>query len=136
MAEPRVVNKAVNRLKAIQCDRLAKVKRRHSDGSGLLQIAGFRPRCSKGAADDSMGQALHHSMRSLYVRISAAMWGKADELRFSVLMGLRKGLSLVRMRRALTDDEQHKIAAAIVEHLKTTSGRSSKGRRAKGMGRI
>jgi hypothetical protein len=35
------------------------------------------------------------------------MWGTADEL-----------LSLVRgMRRSLTDDEQHKIAAAIVEHL-------------------
>jgi hypothetical protein len=48
------------------------------------------------------------------------MWTKADSLRLSVLMGLRKGLSLCRgMRRALTDDEQHKVAAAIVEHLET-----------------
>jgi hypothetical protein len=46
------------------------------------------------------------------------MWGKADDLRPTVLMGLRRGLSLCRgMRRALTDDEQHKVAAAIVEHL-------------------
>jgi len=44
------------------------------------------------------------------------MWGKADDLRLSVLMGLRRGLSLVRgMRRALSEDEQHKIAGAIVE---------------------
>jgi hypothetical protein len=48
------------------------------------------------------------------------MWGKADELRLSVLMGLRKGLSLIRgMRRSLTDDEQHKVAEAIVEHLES-----------------
>jgi hypothetical protein len=46
------------------------------------------------------------------------MWGKADELRLSVLMGLRNGLGLIRgMRRSLTDDEQHKVADAIVEHL-------------------
>jgi hypothetical protein len=33
-------------------------------------------------------------------------------------MGLRKELSLVRgMRRSLTEDEQHKIAGVIVEHL-------------------
>ena len=35
-------------------------------------------------------------------------------------MGLRKGLSLVRgMRRSLTDDEQHKVAGAILEHLES-----------------
>jgi hypothetical protein len=34
------------------------------------------------------------------------MWGKADELRLSVLMGLRKGLSLIRgMRCSLSEDD-------------------------------
>jgi hypothetical protein len=33
-------------------------------------------------------------------------------------MGLRQGLRLIRgMRRALTEEEQHRIAGAIVEHL-------------------
>jgi hypothetical protein len=50
------------------------------------------------------------------------MRGKADELRLSVIMGLRKGLSLIRgMRRSLTEDEQHKIAGAIVEHLEQSN---------------
>jgi hypothetical protein len=35
------------------------------------------------------------------------MWGKADDLRLGVVMGLRKGLKLIRgMRRSLTEDEQ------------------------------
>jgi hypothetical protein len=46
------------------------------------------------------------------------MEGKAEELRLGVVMGLRKGLRLIRgMRRSLTEEEQHKIAGAIVEHL-------------------
>jgi hypothetical protein len=46
------------------------------------------------------------------------MWGKADELKLSVVMGLRKGLSLVRgMRRSLTEEQQHTVAEAIVQHL-------------------
>jgi hypothetical protein len=45
------------------------------------------------------------------------MWSKADDLRLSVVMGLRKGLSLISsMRRSLTEDEQHKVARAVVEH--------------------
>jgi hypothetical protein len=56
------------------------------------------------------------------------MWGKADELRLSVLMGLRKGLSLCRgMRRSLTEDEQHKVAGAIVEHLESTNWKIERG---------
>ena len=52
------------------------------------------------------------------------MWTKADSLRLTVLMGLRKGLSLVRgMRRSLTDDEQHKVADAIVGHLERSNWR-------------
>jgi hypothetical protein len=46
------------------------------------------------------------------------MWTKIDDLRLTVLMGLRKGLGLVRgMRRSLSEDEQHKIADAIVEQI-------------------
>ncbi len=43
-------------------------------------------------------------------------------------MGLRKGLSLVRgMRRSLTEDEQHKVADAIVEHLEHSNWTIEKG---------
>jgi hypothetical protein len=56
------------------------------------------------------------------------MWGKADELRLSVVMGLRKGLSLIRgMRRSLTEDEQHKIAGVIVEHLEQSNWKIEQG---------
>jgi hypothetical protein len=44
--------------------------------------------------------------------------GKAEELHLSVVMGLRKGLKLIRgIRRSLTEEEQHKIAGAIVDQL-------------------
>jgi hypothetical protein len=56
------------------------------------------------------------------------MWDKADELRLSVVMGLRKGLSLIRgMRRSLTEDEQHKIAGVIVEHLEQSNWKIEQG---------
>jgi hypothetical protein len=46
------------------------------------------------------------------------MWSTAEDLRFCVKMGLRKGLARIRgMRRSLTDDEQDTIAKEIVEHL-------------------
>jgi hypothetical protein len=49
-----------------------------------------------------------------------------EQLRFSVVMGLRKGLRLVRgMRRALTEDEQYKIGEAIVDGCNARTGRSS-----------
>jgi hypothetical protein len=64
------------------------------------------------------------------------MWEKADDLRLSVLMGLRKGLSLVRgMRRSLSDDEQHKVTGAIVEHLERSNWKIEKGPFRRGMGR-
>jgi hypothetical protein len=48
------------------------------------------------------------------------MLGKAEEFWLFVVMGLRKGLSLIRgMRRSLTEEEQHKIAGAIVDHLES-----------------
>jgi hypothetical protein len=58
----------------------------------------------------------------------AAMWSEAESLRLTVLMGLRKGLKLCRgMRRALTEDEQHKFAGAIVEHLEQSSWKIEQG---------
>jgi hypothetical protein len=63
------------------------------------------------------------------------MWGKADELRLGVLMGLRKGLRLCRgMRWALTEDDQHKVAAAIVEHLECTNWKIEQGPAREGHG--
>jgi hypothetical protein len=56
-------------------------------------------------------------------------------LRLSVVMGLRAGLKSVRgMRRSLTEDEQHKVASAIVGHLKARIGRSRRDRLPRGMG--
>jgi hypothetical protein len=50
------------------------------------------------------------------------MWSTADDVRFSVTLGLRKGLKLVRgMRRALTEDEQTKVTRAIVDHLELSN---------------
>jgi hypothetical protein len=67
--------------------------------------------------------------------ILRAMWSKADELRLSVVMGLRQGLRLVRgMRRALTEEEQHKVAGAIVEHLESTNWKIEQGPPAEGRG--
>jgi len=56
------------------------------------------------------------------------MWDRATELRFSVMMGLRRGLSLIRgMRRSLTEDEQHNVAGTIVEHLESTNWKIERG---------
>jgi hypothetical protein len=63
------------------------------------------------------------------------MWTRADELRLSVVMGLRDGLRLIRgMRRSLTEDEQHKVASAIVHHLESTNWKIEKGPPAEGHG--
>jgi hypothetical protein len=49
-------------------------------------------------------------------------WTRADDLRLSVVMGLRAGLRRIRgMRRSLTEDEQHKVVDAIVAHLESTN---------------
>jgi len=46
-------------------------------------------------------------------------WTNADEFRFAIRMGLRKGLSLIRgMRRALTEDEQDRIAGEVADSLR------------------
>jgi hypothetical protein len=63
------------------------------------------------------------------------MWSSSDDLRLSVVMGLRKGLSLIRgMRRSLTEDEQHKVATAVVEHLESTNWKIEQGPSREGHG--
>jgi hypothetical protein len=65
------------------------------------------------------------------------MWTKADSLRLTVVMGLRKGLKLCRgMRRSLTEDEQHKVAGVIVEHLESTDWRIEQGPESEGHSRL
>jgi hypothetical protein len=63
------------------------------------------------------------------------MWTRTQDLRLSVVMGLRKGLRLVRgMRRSLTEDEQHKVADAIVEHLEQSNWKIEQGQPGEGHG--
>jgi hypothetical protein len=65
------------------------------------------------------------------------MWDKGEDLRLSVVMGLRKGLSLIRgMRRSLTEEEQHKIVVPSSNTLKATTGRSNMGHRRRATVRI
>ena len=55
------------------------------------------------------------------------MWSKRHEFQLSVKLGLRRGLSLIRgMRRAFTDEEQDKIAGAIVEQVEFSNGELSR----------
>jgi hypothetical protein len=49
-------------------------------------------------------------------------WSIADELRLSIVMGLRRGLRRVRgLRNVLNEDQQHIVAEAIVEHLRLSN---------------
>jgi hypothetical protein len=47
------------------------------------------------------------------------MMTERDTFRFMVQMGLRKGLASVRLRRALSEEEQRCVAEAIVHELET-----------------
>lgn len=50
------------------------------------------------------------------------------DLELAVVMGLRKGLSLCHgMRRQLTEPEQFRIAARIIEHLRLANYRIASG---------
>ena len=63
------------------------------------------------------------------------MWSKTQALRFSVMLGLRNGLALIRgMRRSLTENEQERVAHAIVEHLEQSNWRIEPGPEAEGHG--
>jgi hypothetical protein len=63
------------------------------------------------------------------------MWSVTENLRFSVMLGLRKGLALIRgARRTFTEDEQKKIAAAIVDDLQRSNWRFELGPELQGHG--
>jgi hypothetical protein len=63
------------------------------------------------------------------------MWMRDDDLRLSIVMGLRAGLKLIRgMRRSLSEDEQHKVADAIMRHLASTNWKIERGPSAQGRG--
>jgi hypothetical protein len=65
------------------------------------------------------------------------MWTEADSLFESEdsHRALRRGLKLVRgMRRALTEDEPHKIASVIAEHLRESNWKIEAGIPAEGHG--
>jgi hypothetical protein len=56
------------------------------------------------------------------------MWSKRQLFRFSVTLGLRKGLKLVRgARRTFTEDEQDKIAETVVEDLERSNWKFEQG---------
>jgi hypothetical protein len=49
-------------------------------------------------------------------------WTDDDELRLVIMLGLRKGLALVAgARRAFNEDEQKRIARAILDHLRLSN---------------
>jgi hypothetical protein len=61
------------------------------------------------------------------------MWTQRQVFQFSVKLGLRKGLKLIRgARRSFTEDEQDKIAEAIVEDLARSNWKIEQGSPAAG----
>jgi hypothetical protein len=50
-----------------------------------------------------------------------------DDFRFMVQLGLREGLRSVRLRKALSDEEQRQIAEAIVRMIETHNWKVSLG---------
>jgi hypothetical protein len=48
-----------------------------------------------------------------------------DHFRFMVGQGLRKGLASIRLRKALTEEEQRRVAETIVHELERTIERSA-----------
>jgi hypothetical protein len=56
------------------------------------------------------------------------MWTQRQLFQFSVKLGLRKGLKLIRgARRTFSEDEQEKIAEAIVEDLARSNWKIEQG---------
>jgi hypothetical protein len=56
------------------------------------------------------------------------MWSKRVTLQFTVKLGLRKGLALIRgMRRALTDEERERAAEAIGRPLDPSNRKIEEG---------
>jgi hypothetical protein len=49
------------------------------------------------------------------------VFNTADDLRFSVMMGLREGLKMIRGMRQQNEDQRRVVAAAIVDHLELSN---------------
>ena len=61
------------------------------------------------------------------------MWSTRQTFVFSVMLGLRKGLKPIRgARRIFTEEEQGKIAQAIVEDLERSNWKIEQGPEAPG----
>ena len=55
-------------------------------------------------------------------------WTEQQTLQLTVVMGLAKGLTRIRgMRRALTEEDQKKIAEAIIKELQTSHWKITRG---------
>ena len=53
---------------------------------------------------------------------------KTRQLAFDIMMGLRKGLKLVRgMRRSMTEEEQQRVSSAIADHLELSNWNIERG---------
>jgi hypothetical protein len=53
---------------------------------------------------------------------------QTQELAFDIMMGLRKGLKLVRvMRRSMTEEEQQRVSSAIADHLELSNWKIQRG---------
>jgi hypothetical protein len=58
----------------------------------------------------------------------AGRWTDDDELRLVMMLGLRKGLALVGgARRTFNEEEQKRIARAILDHLRLSNYRIEHG---------
>jgi hypothetical protein len=69
------------------------------------------------------------------IAVSGSVWTIADSLPLAIVMGLRKGLHLCcGMGRQLTEEEQFKVANAIVEQLKPSNYRIEHGPPLRGHG--
>jgi hypothetical protein len=56
------------------------------------------------------------------------MWSKRESVQLTIKLGLRKGLALIRgMRRSLTDEQQDRVAEAIVKHLELSNWKIEQG---------
>ncbi len=65
--------------------------------------------------------------------MAPTQWTDDDELRLAIMLGLRKGLAAIRgARRAFSEDEQKRIAAEILDHLRLSNYTISPGRPRRG----
>jgi hypothetical protein len=65
------------------------------------------------------------------------MWSTREAMVFSVKLGLRRGLKLIRgMRRALADNEREVIAEAIVDDLERGNWKIEQGPDRQGHSRV